>query len=60
MKKKEIKEVTVIYCDYCGKELKNNYSSIKSEKGIILDFCNTYTKIIETTCFDKYKKENLK
>jgi hypothetical protein len=56
MKRKEIKEVTVTYCDYCGKELKYNHSSIKLKNDIVLDFCNEYTEHINKTCLDKYKE----
>lgn len=56
MKKKEIKEVTVIYCDYCGKELKYGHSSIELKNGNVLDFCNEYTEQIDKTCLDKYKE----
>jgi hypothetical protein len=54
MKKKELKEVMVVYCDLCKKELKNNYSSIECKDGNILDFCNNYTNKITKTCFDIY------
>lgn len=56
MKRKEIKEVIVTYCDYCGKELKYAHSSIKLKNGNVFDFCNEYTHEISKTCLDKYKE----
>jgi len=56
MKKKEIREVTITYCDYCGKVITGNHSSITFKNGKILDFCSTYTKDIDKTCLDKYKE----
>lgn len=56
MKKIEKREVTVYYCDYCGKELGGNFGSIENS-GEKKDFCTT-PKIGEGfSCFEKYKNE---
>jgi ribosomal protein L24E len=56
MKKKELKVVTVTYCDYCGKELKYGHASIEYKDGRVMDFCNEYTSKINKTCLDKHKE----
>jgi len=60
MKKKEMREVTITYCDYCGKELRGNHSSIEYTDGRKLDFCSTYTSKITKTCLDKHREAELK
>lgn len=57
MKKKEMREVTVIYCDYCKKEIAPPYSSIKYPDGKIVDLCSSYNYSKKTTCKDKYENE---
>jgi hypothetical protein len=56
MKKKEIREMVVTYCDYCGAELKYGHTSILLTDGQALDFCNEYTEEITENCVDKYRK----
>lgn len=57
MKKKEMREVIVTYCDYCGKEIRPPYSSIEYQNGKVVDLCSDYIED-EKSCFDKYKDKN--
>ena len=59
MKKIEMREMTITYCDYCGTELKGNHSSIEYKDGRKLDLCSEYTDKIDKTCLDKHKEEEL-
>ena len=58
MRKKEMREITITYCDYCKKEIHPPYSVIGLMGGSSVDLCSDY-KEGEKTCFDKYKEENL-
>jgi hypothetical protein len=55
MEKKEMREVTVTYCDYCGKEINPPFSCIEHKDGRKVDLCSDY-KEGEKTCFEKYKE----
>ena len=56
MQKKEMREVTVTYCDYCGKEITPPYSVIEYKDGEKVDLCSDYNEG-KKTCMDKYKEE---
>ena len=49
-----MREVTVTYCDYCGKEITPPYSSVEYKDGRKLDLCSEY---IENgrNCLQKHK-----
>jgi len=59
MKKKEMREVTITYCDYCGKEIQPPYSSIKLKNGKEVDLCSQYNNG-KVTCKGKYIDEKIK
>lgn len=53
MTKKEMREVTVTYCDYCHKEITPPYSSIEYKDGRKVDLCSDF-KEGEKNCKEKY------
>ena len=53
MKKKEMREVTITYCDYCHKEITPPYSSIEYKDGRKVDLCSDF-KEGEKNCKEKY------
>lgn len=56
MNKKEMREVTITYCDYCGKELTPPYACIEYMDGRKVDLCSDY-KEGKQTCLVKFKNE---
>lgn len=58
MNKKEIREVTVTYCDYCKKEIEPPYHSIEYKDGRKLDFCSDYIENGKN-CLQKHQEEEL-
>ena len=54
-----MREITVTYCDYCGKELKYSHSSIEYKEGSKVDLCDDY-KEGEKSCKEKYRDEESK
>ena len=54
MRKKEMREVEVIYCDVCGKEIKDlHYTTFVEE------FCGKekhFHDMFERNCYKKYKE----
>jgi len=46
MIKTETREVRVLYCDVCNKEIKGNYYSIMLLDGTKIDFCSDKCKQI--------------
>ena len=68
MIKVEKREVTVWYCDRCGKELKGGFSSVTPKGKDTLHFCNNWTNDmfndehvqISKPCYHQYEDERLK
>ena len=56
MKKKEMREVIITYCDYCGKEIIPPYSSIEYKDGRKFDLCSDYIENGKN-CLQKHKEE---
>ncbi len=55
MNKKEMREVTITYCDYCGKEITPPYTTMEFKDGRKVDLCSDYIGG-EKTCFEKYSE----
>lgn len=54
MERKEMREVLVTYCDYCGKEITPPYSTIRYADGTKVDLCDDYSDGMPT-CKDRYQ-----
>lgn len=59
MKKKEIKEVTVTYCDYCGEEIKGSYHTLQRSDKTKLHFCRKIKKGGKHNCLVNSRKEQM-
>lgn len=59
MKKKEIREVTITYCDYCNKEITPPYATVEYKDGRILDLCSNYVEN-GRNCLQKHKNFEIK
>jgi len=60
MKCKEMRKITIIYCDFCGKEIKNNSHTLKCKNKIDKHFCKTIKKGEKYNCLIKFRKQQMK
>ena len=54
MKKKEMRQVTITYCDYCNKEITPPYATVEYKDGSKLDLCSDYVEN-GRNCSQKHK-----
>jgi hypothetical protein len=60
MRKKEMIEVTVIYCDHCGKKIEDHsHTSANSVDGVKLDFHSTYIDTNTKTCWEEFRSAEI-
>jgi len=56
MNREELRTRIITYCDYCGKELRPPYTTIKCKDGRELDFCSDYVEG-ERNCRQKFEED---
>lgn len=59
MKRKEMREVTIIYCDYCNEEVKGNFHTIYKKDKSQLHFCSITKKGEKHDCLVNWKKKQI-
>lgn len=59
MKKKEMRQVTITYCNYCGKDISSiSHKIVELKDGTKLDLCSQ-SDGSGKTCAEKYRDEEI-